>query len=217
MTGVALSGPARLDADGLRRALDAGRAAIGRTCAELSRQADRFEQMAPVVTLLAGRGGHVVVTGLGKSGLVGTKLAATLTSTGTPAFFVHAADALHGDSGCLTREDVLLAISKSGETAEVVAFATLARDWNVPVVAVTGCDGSSPLARLATLTVDASVGCEADPWDIVPSTSTSVVMMLGDALAISLMTAREWGPDHFGRRHPGGSLGQRVGAGRAPS
>lgn len=203
-----------LDPEGLQRALEAGQAAIGRACEELSRLADRFGELGPLITLLSEREGHVVVTGLGKSGLVGAKLAATLASTGTPSFFVHSADALHGDSGCLTPGDVLFAISKSGETAEVVAFASMAREWGVPVVAITGCDGSSSLARVAVLTVDASIGSEADPWDIVPTASTSVVMMLGDALAISLMIARKWGPDHFGMHHPGGSLGQRIAAGR---
>ena len=191
-------------------AVAAGRAAIESTWVELGRLAERFDALAPVVRFIVDSAGHLVVTGLGKSGLVGAKLAATLTSTGTPAFFVHAADALHGDSGCLTRDDALLAISNSGETDEVVRFARMASGWGAPVIAMTGCSGRSSLARLSTYVVDVSVGREADPWDLVPTTSTSVTMMMGDALAIALMVARGYGPEHFGRWHPGGSLGQRV-------
>ena len=191
-------------------AVAAGRAAIESTWVELGRLAERFDDLAPVVRFIVDSGGHLVVTGLGKSGLVGAKLAATLTSTGTPAFFVHAADALHGDSGCLTRDDALLAISNSGETAEVVRFARMASEWGAPVIAMTGCGGQSALARVSTHVIDVSVGREADPWDLVPTTSTSVTMLMGDALAIALMVARGYGPEHFGRWHPGGALGERV-------
>lgn len=195
----------------LARAVEAGQIAIGRVEAELARVAERFGRLGPVVRLLSGAQGHVVVTGLGKSGLVGAKLAATLASTGTPAFFVHAADALHGDSGALTSGDILLAISKSGETEEVLSFAVIARDRGIPVVAVTGCGGVSSLARMAQLVVDTSVDTEADPWDTVPTASTSVVMLIGDALAISLMVARGWKREDFHQCHPAGQIGQRLG------
>ncbi len=157
------------------------------------------------------RRGHVVVTGLGKSGLIGAKLAATLASTGTVAHFVHGADALHGDAGMVTPDDVVLALSNSGRTSEVVAFAELVRARGVPVVALTGCGGDSPLAALAEVTLDARVPAECDPYDLVPTASTSVCLALGDALAVTLMVARGFGPEDFGRFHPGGSLGSRLG------
>jgi arabinose-5-phosphate isomerase len=152
----------------------------------------------------------VAVSGLGKSGLVGAKLAATLASTGTPAYFVHAADALHGDSGALVAGDVLIAISKSGSTAEVVRFAEMAAARGVPVIAMAGCGGASPLGKLATVVIDIAVDCEADPYDLVPTTSTSVTAALGDALAIALMVARGHGPAEFRVHHPGGALGARL-------
>jgi arabinose-5-phosphate isomerase len=152
----------------------------------------------------------VVVTGLGKSGLVGAKLAATLASTGTPAFFVHAADALHGDAGMVGPEDLLLAISKSGSTAEVVRFAEVVGARGVEVVAMTGCGGSSELCKVATATVDIGVTSEADPFDLVPTSSTTVTLAVGDALAVALMVARGFGPTDFHQHHPGGALGARL-------
>ena len=157
--------------------------------------------------------GRVVITGLGKSGLVGAKLAATLASTGTPAMFVHAADALHGDSGMVTPRDVVIAISKSGETAEVVRFATMVRDRGIPVVAMTGCGGGSSLVRLADAAIDISIECEADRHDLVPTTSTAVTAVIGDAIAVALMTWRDFGPSDFHVFHPGGTLGQILAAG----
>lgn len=155
--------------------------------------------------------GRVVVTGLGKSGLVGAKIAATLASTGTPAGFVHAADALHGDAGMVTDHDVVLAISNSGATAEVVAFADILAARGVPMISFTGCGGLSPLATLAKVRIDAGVLRECDPNNLAPTASTSVCLALGDALAVTLMVARGFGPDDFRRFHPGGSLGARLG------
>jgi arabinose-5-phosphate isomerase len=179
----------------------------------LAAAAPTFERNGPAIRALLDVRGRVVVTGLGKSGLVAAKLAATLASTGTPAFFVHAADALHGDAGMVADDDLLLALSNSGETAEVVQFARMVRSRGVGVVAMTGCGGSSALRRLADATVDVVVECEADPWGLVPTTSTSVQAAVGDAIAIALMVARGFGPEDFHRHHPGGSLGERLRAG----
>jgi arabinose-5-phosphate isomerase len=166
--------------------------------------------VADALGLLLEVRGRVVVTGLGKSGLIGAKLAATLASTGTPAFFVHAADALHGDAGMVTDGDLLLAISKSGTTAEAVAFADVVRARGVPVIAMTGCGGGSALCERATACIDIGVGCESDPWDMVPTSSAAVTLAVGDALAVALMVVRGFGPEQFGVHHPGGALGDRL-------
>lgn len=194
----------------LATALSAGQEALEHVVREVAAAAGRFLGLAPVLELLLTTRGRVVVTGLGKSGLVGSKLAATLASTGTPAFFVHAADAMHGDAGMVAEDDVLLAISKSGETAEVVRFAHMVRNRGVTVIAVTGCGGRSSLCQSAHAVVDIGVASEADPWNLVPSSSTTVTAVLGDALAIALMVARSFGPEQFHVHHPGGSLGKRL-------
>lgn len=160
--------------------------------------------------LVLERPGALVVTGLGKSGLVGAKLAATLASTGTTSYFVHAADALHGDSGVVSPGDALLALSYRGETAEVVAFARMAADRNVPVISLTGCGGTSSLAKLAAVALDGCIEREGDPHNLAPTVSTSVALALGDALAVTLMVARGFGPDEFKAFHPGGSLGKLL-------
>lgn len=196
----------RLDA-----ALQAGAAALTVTAAELASARDRFEATAArVLPLLLDLDGRVVVTGLGKSGHIGAKLAATLASTGTPALFIHAADALHGDAGMVCPGDLLLAISKSGTTAEVVQFAAMARERGIGVLAMTGCDGGSALAAAADAWIDAHVTAESDPWDLVPTSSTTVTLAVGDALAVALMAAREFGPADFRAFHPGGALGRRL-------
>jgi arabinose-5-phosphate isomerase len=172
--------------------------------------ARRCDGLEPALTLILEAGGRLVVTGLGKSGLVGSKLAATFASTGTPSLFVHAADALHGDAGMVVEGDVLLALSKSGETDEVVQFARMVKGRGASVIAMTGCRGSSSLCALADVVLDASVDRESDPFDLVPSASTTVCVALGDALAIALMVARGFGPEDFLVHHPGGSLGDRL-------
>ncbi len=153
--------------------------------------------------------GHVIVTGLGKSGLIGAKIAASLASTGTPAFFVHSADALHGDAGAVTERDVVIAISNSGTTAEVVAFAAMCRGRACTVVAMTG-DSRSPLARGADATIDIAIDSEADPLGLAPTSSTTVTLAMGDALVAALMEARSFTPADFGVNHPGGALGAAV-------
>ena len=191
-------------------ALEAGRAALDQVVREVQVAAERFDAVLPALERLLAVRGRVVVTGLGKSGLVGAKLAATLASTGTPAFFVHAADALHGDAGMVGPDDLLLAISKSGSTAEVVRFAEVVAARGVEVVAMTGCGGSSALCKLATATIDIGVTTEADPFDLVPTSSTAVTLVVGDALAVALMVARGFGPADFHAHHPGGALGARL-------
>jgi arabinose-5-phosphate isomerase len=161
------------------------------------------------IDAILGSTGRVIVTGLGKSGLIGAKIAATLTSTGTPASFVHAADALHGDSGVVRDGDVVVAISHSGETAEVCAFVELVQPGAI-VIGISGCGGTSRLATLADISLDAGVDRECDPHDLAPTASTTVTLVLGDALAVGLMAARGFSPDDFARHHPGGSLGKRL-------
>jgi arabinose-5-phosphate isomerase len=195
------------DAAGTAAAIRAGQGALAHVVREVQAAAARFDGTAPALERLLAVQGRIVVTGLGKSGLVGAKLAATLASTGTPAFFVHAADALHGDAGMVGADDLLLAISKSGTTPEVVRFAEVVRARGVEVVAVTGCGGGSPLCGLASATVDIGVESEADPFDLVPTTSTAVTAIVGDALAVALMVARGFGPADFHQHHPGGALG----------
>jgi arabinose-5-phosphate isomerase len=187
-------------ADAIKLAADAVSALVARPTAPIHRAVEVILQ-AP---------GRVVVTGLGKSGLIGQKIAATLSSTGTPASFVHAADALHGDSGVVRDGDVVIAISNSGETPEVCAFVELVQP-GATVIGISGCGGSSSLARLSDLSIDAGVERECDPHDLAPTASTTVTLVLGDALAVGLMAARGFTPDDFKKHHPGGALGKRLG------
>ncbi|MFM1885323.1 MAG: hypothetical protein RL026_480 [Pseudomonadota bacterium] len=153
--------------------------------------------------------GHVVVTGLGKSGHVGNKIAATLASTGTPAFFLHATEAAHGDLGMLSRGDVVIAISNSGETAELLTLLPHLKRMGTPVIAVTGNPGST-LAREAEVNLDVTVAEEACPHNLAPTASTTATLAMGDALAVALLEARGFTREDFARSHPGGSLGRRL-------
>lgn len=153
--------------------------------------------------------GRVIVTGMGKSGHIAGKIAATLASTGTPSFFMHAAEASHGDIGMITREDVLLAISNSGETDEVLLMIPHVTRMGVPLIAVTG-NPKSSLARAASVHLDVSVAEEACPLNLAPTASTTVTLALGDALAVALLEARGFTPDDFARSHPGGALGRKL-------
>jgi arabinose-5-phosphate isomerase len=160
------------------------------------------------VDVLAACEGKVIVSGLGKSGLICRKIAATLASTGTPALFLHAAEGMHGDIGMLTRGDVLLAVSYSGAT-EVVALVAPARRLGLPVVAMTG-DRGSTLARAADAVLDVAVSEEACPLGLAPTASTTATLALGDALAIALLERRGFSAEDFGTLHPGGALGRRL-------
>lgn len=153
--------------------------------------------------------GRVVVTGMGKSGHIGDKIAATLASTGTPAFFLHAAEASHGDIGMITAADVLLALSNSGETAELVAILPVIKRLGIGMIALTGRPHST-LGRAATVTLDVSVAQEACPLNLAPTASTTATLAMGDALAVALLDARGFTEEDFARSHPGGSLGRRL-------
>jgi arabinose-5-phosphate isomerase len=161
------------------------------------------------VDLAAACAGKIAVTGLGKSGIICKKIAATLSSTGSPAIFMHAADALHGDCGLLAREDMVLAISKSGETAEVLQVLNVAKRLALPVVAIAG-DRDSSLAQYADVFLDAGVTEEACPLGLAPTTSTAVALALGDALAMALMERKGFGWEDFASLHPAGSLGKKL-------
>jgi arabinose-5-phosphate isomerase len=153
--------------------------------------------------------GRVVVLGMGKSGHIGGKLAATLASTGTPAFFVHPGEASHGDLGMITREDAVIALSNSGETDEILTILPLIRRLGVPLIALTGNPGSR-LAREASVHIDVSVEREACPLGLAPTSSTTATLAMGDALAIAVLDARGFTADDFARSHPGGRLGRRL-------
>ena len=153
--------------------------------------------------------GRVVVVGMGKSGHIGNKIAATLASTGTPAFFVHPAEASHGDMGMITRDDVILALSNSGSTAEIVTLLPLIKRLGIQMISLTGNPGS-PLAQAAEVNLDASVAQEACPLNLAPTSSTTAALALGDALAIALLEARGFTAEDFAFSHPGGALGRRL-------
>jgi arabinose-5-phosphate isomerase len=153
--------------------------------------------------------GRVIVAGVGKSGLIGRKIAATLTSTGTPATFLHPADSVHGDLGIVDESDVAILISKSGESAEVLALFDHLKRLGVYTIALTG-NAKSTLARHSDVALDAWVSEEACPHDLAPTTSTTVALALGDALAIALLEEKGFDADDFARLHPGGSIGKRL-------
>jgi len=153
--------------------------------------------------------GRIVVLGMGKSGHIGHKIAATLASTGSPAFFVHPGEASHGDLGMITGKDVVLALSNSGETDEILTIIPIIKRLNVPLVAMTG-NPSSSLAREATCHLDISVEKEACPLGLAPTSSTTATLVMGDALAIALLESRGFTEADFARSHPGGRLGKRL-------
>jgi arabinose-5-phosphate isomerase len=158
--------------------------------------------------LLACRG-RVVVSGIGKSGHIGRKIASTLASTGTPALFVHAAEAAHGDLGMITPADVFLALSNSGSSPELMTIVPILKREGTPLIAITGSAGS-PLAQAADVHLDCHVDREACPLNLAPTSSTTAMLALGDALAIACLDARGFGPEDFARSHPGGALGRRL-------
>jgi arabinose-5-phosphate isomerase len=153
--------------------------------------------------------GRVVVMGMGKSGHIGRKIAATLASTGTPAFFVHPAEASHGDLGMVTRDDLVIALSNSGESDELSAILPIIKRQGMVLVAITG-NSQSTLAQHATYVLDSSVDKEACPMNLAPTASTTAQLALGDALAVAILDARGFKADDFARSHPGGSLGRRL-------
>lgn len=186
-----------------RRVLEIEADAIRNLLPQLDESFDR------VVELVQGRRGRVVCTGMGKSGLVLKKVAATLASTGTPALFLHPAEAIHGDLGMITPDDVVLAASYSGTTEELLRLVEILRRIGVPLVVMTGNPGS-PLARHADFHLRTEIDKEACPLNLAPTASTTATLALGDALAMALLEARGFTPDDFARLHPGGRLGKRL-------
>jgi arabinose-5-phosphate isomerase len=194
----------------LSKALAAATNALNTEISALNNFAKTLEaNLRPALEIIVESKGHVVITGLGKSGLVGAKIAATLSSTGTPSFFLHSADALHGDSGALTPGDILIAISNSGETAEVNAIAAMAKGWGNQVIAITK-NANSTLAKNADAVINIAFEKEADPLNLAPTTSTTLTIAAGDALASALMVHRGFSSQDFGKRHPGGALGKAT-------
>ncbi len=173
----------------------------------LARRLD--DSFTRAVELILAARGRVVVSGLGKTGHIARKIAATLASTGTPAYFVHAAEAVHGDLGMIAAEDVLIAISNSGEGDELLTIVPLFKRRGGRLIAITG-NAASSLAREADVHLDARVDREACPLNLAPTASTTAALGLGDALAVALLEARGFGPEDFARSHPGGALGRKL-------
>lgn len=174
---------------------------------EVSKNLDfSFAQALELILNIKGR---VVVTGVGKSGIIGRKISATLSSTGTPSFFLHPVEALHGDLGMVTHEDILLALSYSGNTLEVCELASILKKRNIKIISLTG-NPESRLAKLSDIVINTKVPREACPFDLAPTTSTTATLALGDALAICLFELKGLNSEDFRKNHPGGSLGERL-------
>jgi arabinose-5-phosphate isomerase len=192
------------------RTLALGRAVLETEAEAVAALAGRLdERFIRACGLLLACTGRIVVTGMGKSGHIGNKIAATLASTGSPAFFVHPGEASHGDLGMITAQDAVLALSNSGETAELLTILPLIKRLGVPLVTLTGNPGST-LARAADAALDVSVDKEACPLGLAPTSSTTATLAMGDALAVALLEARGFTPEDFARSHPSGSLGRRL-------
>lgn len=190
--------------------LDLGRRVLQLEAAAVSTAAARLDQsFARAVRLLAAARGRVIVSGVGKSGLIARKLAATLTSTGTPASYLHPVDSLHGDLGIVGPADVAIVLSKSGESQDLFGLLGSLQRLGVPIVAIAGAPDSA-LVRVATVTLNGSVAEEACPHDLAPTASTTVAMALGDALAVALLEIKGFRKEDFAALHPGGSLGRRL-------
>lgn len=190
--------------------LQTGRRVVTREAGALSLLADSLNgDFSDAVELILNASGRVIVSGMGKSGHIGRKIAATLASTGTPAHFVHPAEASHGDLGMLAKGDVALVLSNSGETPELADIIAYTRRFSIPLIGVAGREGSTLLrkADVALLLPDAPEACETG---IVPTTSTTMTLALGDALAVALMEHRRFTPEHFREFHPGGKLGAQL-------
>lgn len=204
---AAAGAPRPFDAD---QALRLGRETFDIETAALQAAGQRLDRhFAQAVQQMLHTRGRIVVMGMGKSGHVGRKIAATLASTGTPALFVHPGEASHGDLGMITQQDLLLAISNSGESAELNAVLPVLKRLGVTVVAMTG-QAQSTLARHADLVLDTQVEREACPLNLAPTASTTVQLALGDALAVALLDARGFRAEDFARSHPGGALGRKL-------
>ncbi|MGH8250299.1 MAG: KpsF/GutQ family sugar-phosphate isomerase [Steroidobacteraceae bacterium] len=198
------------DAADNRRLIDMGRDALRIEAQAVAALIDRLGvEFAAACRVLLDCRGRVVVSGMGKSGHVGGKIAATLASTGTPSFFLHPAEASHGDLGMLTKGDAVLAISNSGETVELLTILPLIKRMAAPLIAMTG-NAQSTLAREADVHLDVSVPAEACPLNLAPTASTTATLAMGDALAVALLGHRGFTEADFARSHPGGALGRRL-------
>ncbi|MDT7896395.1 MAG: KpsF/GutQ family sugar-phosphate isomerase [Armatimonadota bacterium] len=196
-----------VDAEGLRAlAQEVFRLEAAAILRLTERLGDAFER---AVRLLLQCQGHAVVTGMGKSGAIGKKIAATLSSTGTPALFLHPAEGIHGDLGAVTGRDVVLMLSYSGETDELLTILPALKRLGVPLIVMTG-NLQSTLANAADVVLDVSVEREACPLNLAPTASAAAMLAMGDALALAVMTLRRFTPDDFARLHPGGTLGRRL-------
>lgn len=194
----------------LNQTLKLARDTLDIEAAALLRMRDRLDQrFEQAVGQLLAVQGRVVVTGMGKSGHIGRKIAATLASTGTPSLFVHPGEASHGDLGMIKNVDLVLAISNSGESDELLAILPVLKRQGVPLIALTGGLNSS-LARHANVVLDCSVEKEACPLNLAPTASTTAQLAMGDALAVALLDARGFKPEDFARSHPGGALGRKL-------
>jgi len=194
------------------RALELAREALdveGEAIRKLAERLGRDDSVPRAVAVMMACKGRVVVSGIGKSGHIGRKIAATLASTGTPALFLHPAEAAHGDLGMVTPQDVLIAISYSGESSELAVVIPAVKRMGVPVIAMTG-KPESRLATVADVHLDVSVEKEACPLNLAPTASTTATLALGDALAVALLELRGFQSDDFARSHPGGALGRRL-------
>ena len=192
------------------KALDLARRVLRIEADAVAALIDRIDgDFLAAIGLILNCHGRVIVSGMGKSGHVARKIAATFASTGTPAYFVHPAEASHGDLGMITRDDVLIALSNSGESAELTSIIPLVKRQGGKVIAMTG-NPQSTLAREADVHLDSAVAEEACPMNLAPTASTTAALALGDALAVALLDARGFGPEDFARSHPGGALGRRL-------
>ncbi|SRR5690554_25466 len=189
--------------DSAQRTIDIEIAAITNLKQQID---DNFDKACELMLACKGR---VIVTGMGKSGHIGTKIAATFASTGTPSFFVHPAEASHGDLGMITPDDVVIALSNSGSTSEVLTIVPLIKRKGAKLISITG-NPDSPLAQHSEAHLDASVTREACPHDLAPTSSTTVTLVLGDALAVALLEARGFTAEDFAFSHPGGALGRKL-------
>ena len=195
---------------GGKQLVDRGKRVLALEAAAVQHLADTLgPAFARAIEILAGAKGRVIVSGVGKSGLIARKIAATFTSTGTPAMFLHPVDSLHGDLGIVSRDDVGVVLSKSGASDELFGLVSQLKRLGVPIIALTG-DADSPLGRQATVVLDASVAEEACPETLAPTASTTVALALGDALAVTLLEVKGFRREDFAALHPGGVLGRKL-------
>ena len=190
--------------------IELGRAVLKTEAAAISALTERLDQgFHDACDLLLNCAGRIVVTGMGKSGHIGNKIAATLASTGSPAFFMHPGEASHGDLGMITADDLVIALSNSGETSEITLLLPWLKRIGIPLLALTG-NPASTLARSADIHLDVSVAAEACPLGLAPTSSTTATLAMGDALAVAVLEARGFTEEDFALSHPGGNLGRRL-------